>query len=152
MHYLIPDTGNTDEIVAVTSRATIPLHNPKNIRDFILMTQTDPISVVAVSEDLMLILARHASSVFPNELPIVLNSVPGLLYQAGWASMGTAFPPEHFRNFAEATKRSGVLSTTSLDLESRGKGAMVLDSHEPSAMVEGFPLPESEDVHDEAES
>lgn len=151
MHYLIPDTGNTAEIAELTSRATIPLHNPKNLRDFILMTQTDPISVIAVSEDLMLILSRHAASIFPVELPVVLNSVPGLLYQHGWASMSTAFPPAHFRDFAESTKRSGILSTNAADLESRGKGALVLDSREPSAMVDTVPLPEADTDHDEAE-
>lgn len=136
MIYLIPDTGRTDEIVAVTSRTGIPLHNPKNAREFILATQADAIALVAVSEDLMLVLSRHANSFFPDELPLVLNSVPGLLYQPGWASMATVFPPAHFREFTEATKRSGVLATTAEGIESRDRGALLLDNRTASSMSE----------------
>lgn len=136
MLYLIPDTGRLDEIGQIASRTGIPLHNPKNVRDFILMTQADPIALVSIDEDVLLILSRHALSVFPDELPVVLQSVPGLIYQPGWASMGTVFPPAHFRDFEEMTKRSGVLSTDSATLESRGRGARLLDNRTASSMNE----------------
>jgi len=149
--YLIPETGVMDEISNLASRTGIPLHNPRNLRDFILSTSTDPIAIVAVDEDIMLILSRHAVSIFPDELPVVLQSVPGLIYQPGWASMGTVFPPAHFRDFEEMTKRSGVLSTNAVDLESRGRGTRLLNNRTASAMSPDTDttVPE-EDDHDEA--
>lgn len=152
MIYLVPDTGDTKELVTVTSRTGIPLHNPKNAREFILATQGDAIAVASVSEDLLLVLSRHASSFFPDELPLALLSVPGMLYQPGWASMATVFPPAHFREFVDATKRSGVLATDGPTVEARDRGALLIDRRTPSAMS-GDELPaDAEDLdHDTAE-
>lgn len=151
MLYLVPETGSLEEVIASTTRAQIPFHNPKTIRDLILVTHAEPLCVAAVSEEIMLLLSRFASSVFPDELPLVLMSVPGVLYQPGWASMATAFPPAHFRDFTEATKRSGVLSPTAEILESRGKGALVAPVTTASSMSEDYQPSEPADGDDEAE-
>lgn len=152
MLYLVPETGSLDELTAVTSRSQIPFHNPKTVRDLILATHSEPIAVAAVSEEIMLLISRFATSVFPDELPLVLTSVPGVLYQPAWASLATAFPPAHFRDFSEATKRSGVLATDSATLESRDKGALVAPVPSPSTMSGSYEPSDDAETDDEAEA
>nr|QYF49840.1 MAG: hypothetical protein 1 [Henan cysto-like virus] len=125
MHYLVPDTGDFAALQTIASRAQVPMLNPRNIRDYVLMTEGLPIAVVVIPEDVMLIATRHAASVFPTELPVVLHAVPGLIYPPGWASMAATFPPVHFRDFEATTKNSGLMATRPEDLEARGRGAAV---------------------------
>lgn len=149
MHYLIPDTGDLSEIIEHTSRAGIPFHNPQTVRDLILATQGDPISVSAVPAALMGILTRHTASVFPDELPVVIMSVPGVLYQHDWASMGTTFPPAHYQTWAESTKRSGHMATTAEAVESRGRGSSEFSADD---RVEFVDLGAKAEVDDELSS
>lgn len=123
--YLIPDQGQMDEVSAQCSKAQIPLLNPKKVRDYILSTNGVPIAVCVVSENVMLVLTRHATTLFEGELPLVLHDVPGIVYHQGWMSMGTAFPPANWVEFEKATAKSGHMATTPETLEKRGLGASV---------------------------
>lgn len=120
--YILPANGDASTITEATSRATISYFHAETVREFILGVEGLPIVVVSVPEEVLLVLTRHASQLFV-ELPSVLTSVPGIMYDQSWMTMGTVFPPTHWRTFEEQTKRSGVLSTTPEQAESRGIGA-----------------------------
>lgn len=159
--YIIPDQGQMDAIAEQCSRAGVTLVNPKTVRELILATDSVPMGVAVVSEAVMLVIARHATMLFDRELPLVLHSVPGLVYPQAWMSLGTAFPPANWMEFVKSTAKSGVLSTTPEQLESRGVGARVGDQDvisrlrgeptvgtpRPSPMMDHDPLAEPEVGH-----
>lgn len=122
MIYLVPSNGDASFLTESTSRASIPFFQADKARDFILGTEGVPLGVVAVDEETMLVLTRHAAQLF-NELPSVITSVPGLMYDQAWMAMGTVLPPTHWKTFEEQTKRSGVLSVTPAQAQSRAIGA-----------------------------
>lgn len=122
--YIIPANGDASSVTEATSRATIAYFHAATVREFILGVEGLPIAVVSVPEEVLLVLTRHASQFFV-ELPSVLTSVPGIMYDQGWMTMGTVLPPTHWKTFEEQTKRSGVLATTPEKAESRGVGANV---------------------------
>lgn len=122
MIYIVPANGDATELTALTSRAQIPFVQPANVREFILGIEGVPLGVMAVNEETLLVLSRHAAQLMV-ELPSVLTSVPGLMYDQSWMAMGTYFPPTHWKTFSESNKRSGVTSHTPDVLESRRVGA-----------------------------
>lgn len=122
MIYLVPSNGDAATVTESTTRAGIPFFHAANVREYILGVEGKPLAVVAVDEETMLVLTRHATQLFI-ELPSVITSVPGLMYDQSWMAMGTVFPPTHWKTFEEQTKRSGVLSVTPAQAESRGVGA-----------------------------
>lgn len=130
--YIIPSNGDASAVTEATSRATIAYFHAATVREFILGVEGLPIAVVSVPEEVLLVLTRHASQFFV-ELPSVLTSAPGIMYDQSWMTMGTVLPPTHWKTFEEQTKRSGVLATTPEKAESRGVGANVATLSHDSA-------------------
>lgn len=122
--YIIPANGDASAVTEATSRATIAYFHAATVREFILGVEGLPIAIVSVPEEVLLVLTRHASQFFV-ELPSVLTSAPGIMYDQSWMTMGTVLPPTHWKTFEEQTKRSGILATTPEKAESRGIGANV---------------------------
>lgn len=127
MIYFVPDSGSHDRLVEQLSRAQIPFEAPGSIRDLILSTNNVPLAVCSVSDVMMGILARHATQFFSEELPLVLHDVPGVIYQSGWMTSGSVFPPANFTEFTRATAKSGLLSVTPEQMATRNVGTPVTD-------------------------
>lgn len=128
--YVVPANGHAKEISDAAARASIPFFQASTVREYILGCDGKTIAVVAVPEEVMLVLARHANQIF-TELPSVVTSVPGLMYDQSWMAMGTIFPPTHWKTFEEQMKRSGVLSTSPDMASSRNVGANVASLSAP---------------------
>jgi hypothetical protein len=145
--YIVPSNGDFSEIQEIASRAGVELFTPQTIREFILQTHDIPFAIVAMGPDDMLALSRHAATLVP-EMPSVVASVPGLIYEGSWVSQATAFPSIDWSEMAKKMEKSGHLATTPEDLEKRDVGSPTFDIRHNSLLKQrtsGSRLP----IHDD---
>nr|QYF49689.1 MAG: hypothetical protein [Guangxi cysto-like virus 2] len=136
--YIVPHVGDFDKISEISKRARVEVATVNTVREFILATHGKPIMIAAVSSRDLMILARYASTLL-DEMPTVVISAPGLIYEGGWSTHATAFPPIDWTELEGKLSKSGTLATNPDDLEAvtRGRGTGyhddVLDSFDEEA-------------------
>lgn len=123
--YILPLVGEFDKISDLATRARVPVTTVSTIREYILATQDGTMHIVAVSSRDLMIMARHAQTLL-TEMPTVVISAPGLIYEGSWLTHATAFPAVDWTELEAKMLKSGTLSHTPEQLEdvtrSRGTG------------------------------
>lgn len=130
--YLVPNSGDFEELSRLTSRVGMTLLSPTTVRDFILETNALPQCIVAMSARDLLVLNRHAATLL-TVLPVAIANAPGLVYTGDWMTAASALPPMDWREMEAKFQKSGLTAHTPEELETRGRGT-TFPSHDPSAI------------------
>lgn len=128
-YYFIPAEGKMDDVAETLSRAGIPFANPQTVRELITNTSSSVV-VAAVPLPVLLLVSQHPEQYF-EEMPSVIHSAPGMLYQPEWQTTAALFAPMDWMEFERKTKRSGQTAYT----PEQGEGRM---KRLPSAEEERF--------------
>lgn len=125
--YIIPSTGNPEDLLTAASRARVPVIQVKTVREYILATHEVAMAIAIVPTEVLLILNRHASTLL-SELPSAVFAVPGLIYDAGWNTYATAYPAVDAGELMSKLAKSGRLATDPQKLQDQDQGALISDA------------------------
>jgi hypothetical protein len=131
-HYIIPDKGDFEEVADKCKLAGVSFIMPKTVRDYILSAHEHTVCVFAVSARDVLIFNRFASTLLA-EPPTVVTGAPGPLYNSDWMTASAAHFTMSWDEFSKQLSKSGLVSSTTDQLESRGRGIPSTEL-EPSAL------------------
>lgn len=131
MIYLVPSEGDFSDLSDILKRAQIPLITPASIRQMILETAGSPISIVAASNEQLLVLNRHATQLL-EEVPSVVVGVPGLVYAGDWYTLASTFPPLDWSELEKKASKSGHTAHDLSAVEQRSVGSILSERPEES--------------------
>lgn len=122
--YLIPDSGNFDELSERVKTAGATLITPQSVRELILNENDSTLVIAGVSAMDMMVISRHSDTLMA-EMPSVVMSVPGIIYPGDWMSAAAIFPPMDFKEIEGKLLKSGTTAFTPAQGTKRGRGAPI---------------------------
>lgn len=154
MIYLIPSVGDFKAVNEVVVTAGGTLATPQTVRELIIHDEMDvPFTVLAVTAEMLLVMNRFAKQVL-KEMPYVVMSVPGAVYDGEWTSLASAFPPMDFHDLARNMSKSGHLANTPEQLQARdvAEGSAADWGHHSSFKGKTTPaIDDDEDSYEDAD-
>lgn len=109
--YIIPATGDFDEVTNRFKTAGIPFETPKTVRDYILNSQERGLYVAAMSAEALTVMADNPTQLLA-EWPAIVDNVPGLLYPPDWRVAVYAFPTIDWLELEKTIQKSGTTAFT----------------------------------------
>lgn len=119
--YLLPSTGDVDEIAQVLLRAGITPIAPETVRELIIGTHNENVSVVFVRPSELIVLQRYANTLV-DVIPTVVMAAPGLLYTHEWSGIAATFPAMDWLEFKDKFRKSGATAFTPGVMSKRHEG------------------------------
>lgn len=119
--YILPSAGDTDEVVAILTKAGVTPHFPETIREFVLGTHNENLSVVFMKPSELIILQRNANTLI-EVMPTVVMAVPGMLYTHEWSGIAATFPQMDWLEFKTKFRKSGSTAFDPASMTSRHAG------------------------------
>lgn len=135
--YIVPQLGDTTIFVEKLKRSEVPFSLGKILGDTLREYNDDPVHVAFLTSNALHTLHRYAPELV-HDVPTVITSAPGLIYDGDWMSTSAAFPVVDYLEFEQKIKQSGATARNPHQLAVRGS---------KDAYTEGS-LPAVDDVDD----
>lgn len=153
--YLLPPVVETTDILAICKRSNVPFENFATIRELLLKPLNIPVVIGTIRPQDLLVLNRYAPTLV-EELPTVVISAPGAVYNGDWMALASALPAMDWRELETKLSKSGHTAYEGESLVKRNLGSPAFETLEgpislPSRSSQSRPLTRSKPVEQDEE-